>query len=780
MKKILSILFFVFIAYSGFAQFDFTHDEKFENISIVNDGKNIIVIYDLITSENNRNYYVDVNFYNSKNDDIIDAKTLSGDVGIVTPGVQKKLFWNYKKDSVFLNQKIYVKFTGQPQADIQAWKHIGKSVIFPGWGDQKLRSSILPFGFGVVGYGSIGASIYFNQKAGNAYQSYLNTTDPEQVDNLFQNAKTYNNLSWTFAGIAATAWIIDIAGVIIRQQRLKNHSIELESNFYYDKAIDDRIIAQSSSKYINTRESITPPYITIPKTQIKLVDADDNKTINANEKAVIEFQLTNIGKGTGTNLYADVSTDKKIKGLQFPEKHPIGSLKPEEEKTVSIPLYADVNIPTTDVKFTIEVKEGMEFDPKPFEMTVSLSEFLEPEVVIADHKFTVQGGGRAERGKIINLQVIVQNIGQGMAEDVSASFIIPDKVAEIDNRVLYIDTLQPNEKNIFNYRFVPKTSYPNENVPVRVKLDESFGEYAKVDNEFMLHLNDKLESTKLVVESLQEEKEISKASFSSDIDKNIPENRKENDDLYVLIIGNEDYHSYQKDLNSEVDVAYAANDARTFYEYSLKTLGALEKNIEILENATAGQMNTMITKYNTLTQYMGEDAEFVFYYAGHGLPDEVTKEPYLIPVDVSGNNLENAIKLNDVYHKLTEYPTRKVTVILDACFSGGARNKGLLATRGIKVEPEKGELQGNIVVFSSSSGNQSSSAYDDKFHGLFTYYFLKKLQETEGNVSYKEMEDYLKSTVKKESLLINDKIQTPNLQYSREIKNKWEKWNFVK
>ena len=32
---------------------------------------------------------------------------------------------------------------------------------------------------------------------------------------------------------------------------------------------------------------------------------------------------------------------------------------------------------------------------------------------------------------------------------------------------------------------------------------------------------------------------------------------------------------------------------------------------------------------------LGPDGELIFYYAGHGFPDEQTKEPYLIPVDVN-------------------------------------------------------------------------------------------------------------------------------------------------
>ena len=170
------------------------------------------------------------------------------------------------------------------------------------------------------------------------------------------------------------------------------------------------------------------------------------------------------------------------------------------------------------------------------------------------------------------------------------------------------------------------------------------------------------------------------------------------------------------------------------------------------------------------------NAELIFYYAGHGLPDEQTKEPYLIPVDVSGNDLKYAVKLMEVYKKLTENPSQKVTVFLDACFSGGARNESLLALRGVKIKPKENVLGSNLVVFTSSSGDESSAPYKDKQHGMFTYYLLKKLQSSKGNCTYKELEEYLKNEISVNSLVINKKQQTPQVIGSPDVEEKWKNW----
>ena len=190
-------------------------------------------------------------------------------------------------------------------------------------------------------------------------------------------------------------------------------------------------------------------------------------------------------------------------------------------------------------------------------------------------------------------------------------------------------------------------------------------------------------------------------------------------------------------------------------------------------------MQQGISKLNKLSELSEGKAKLIFYYAGHGLPDETNKEAYIMPVDISGNNVTSGIKLNDVYKKLLEFPNKKVTVFLDACFSGGARNQGLIAMRGVKIQPKKNALFGNLVVFSSSSGNESSASLKDKHHGLFTYYLLKKLQESKGKLSYKELSDFLCKKIKLESVLINNKEQTPQTNVSPDVKDIWQDWKFI-
>lgn len=277
--------------------------------------------------------------------------------------------------------------------------------------------------------------------------------------------------------------------------------------------------------------------------------------------------------------------------------------------------------------------------------------------------------------------------------------------------------------------------------------------------------------------NIQEQKKTIEVGLA-DVDVNIPERADQSmkTNTYALIIGNEDYSSYQTGLSKEVNVDYAVNDATIFKEYLIKTIGIPEKNITFKPNETLGQMRQAISKLAALAEIKEGQAELIFYYSGHGLPDETNHEPYLIPVDVSGTNIKSGIKLNEVYKQLTEFPAKRVTIFLDACFSGGARNQPLTTMRSIKIRPKENVLNGNIIVFSSSTGEESSGAYKEKQHGMFTYFLLKKLQETKGDISYKELSDYLYNKVREESVLVNEKVQTPRTNLALKIIREWTDW----
>ncbi len=432
---------------------------------------------------------------------------------------------------------------------------------------------------------------------------------------------------------------------------------------------------------------------------------------------------------------------------------------------------------TSRANFKIVVTEGNGFNADPVEIEIVTQEFLKPKVVIADYQFSNEQGGQIKSGVPINLKVVVQNIGQGEAKNTEVKFSVPSNVFASDKQEFSLGNLGVGDKKELIFEFFANKQYSGNSISINAVLSESYGQYAE-NKTMSVELNQVLAQTKKVIVEgeLSSAKTYELATLTSDVDKNIPENNITHSNRYALIIGNEDYSSNQTGISSEVNVQFAINDANIFAEYCAKTLGIPKKNITTLTNATGSKMWQNLELLSQLAKANNGNAELIFYYAGHGLPDEQTKEPYLIPVDISGNDLKYAVKLMDVYKKLTENPSQRVTVFLDACFSGGARNESLLALRAVKIKPKTDIFGSNLVVFTSSSGDESSAPYKEKQHGMFTYFLLKKLQETQGNCTYQEMEEYLKKEVSVNSLVVNKKQQTPQLIGSQDVDGKWGSW----
>ena len=222
-------------------------------------------------------------------------------------------------------------------------------------------------------------------------------------------------------------------------------------------------------------------------------------------------------------------------------------------------------------------------------------------------------------------------------------------------------------------------------------------------------------------------------------------------------------------------VPFALNDGNIFREYCLKTLGVPEKQIKYVPNATGNQIKAQVTWLQNICEVF-EDAHVIFYYAGHGIPDESSSTPYMLPVDGLGTDVTTGYKLDDLYTILGNIPTKNVTVFMDACFSGSKRENGMLASaRGVAIKARSGMPQGNMVVFSAAQGDETAYPNNDEKHGMFTYYLLKKLQETAGDVTLQELGEYIIDNVRKKSV-INGKLQTPCVTPSATLDASWREW----
>lgn len=253
---------------------------------------------------------------------------------------------------------------------------------------------------------------------------------------------------------------------------------------------------------------------------------------------------------------------------------------------------------------------------------------------------------------------------------------------------------------------------------------------------------------------------VGSGAVKSDIDRNIPAAGHSNSKTFALVVANENYRR-------ECQVPFAANDGRIFAEYLKKTLGLPDDNVQLVVD---GSLNDLKFGLNKLSQICGafpEEASVIVYYAGHGIPDESSKDAYLLPVDGYGSDPTTGYSLRDLYASLAAMPSKQTTVFLDACFSGSERGGNMMqSARGVRIKPKAPAVDGNVIVLSATMDDETAYPYETEGHGMFTYFLLKKLQETKGDVKLGELADYIITKVKQTSILKNDKIQTPTVTAS--------------
>ncbi len=260
---------------------------------------------------------------------------------------------------------------------------------------------------------------------------------------------------------------------------------------------------------------------------------------------------------------------------------------------------------------------------------------------------------------------------------------------------------------------------------------------------------------------------IKKITKQSDVDINIPIVRKPNENAVALIICNENYRNVS-------DVASAIHDGEVFAEYCQKTLGIPTQRIKYYSDATYATFLEALSNTRNTVDALNGNVDLIVYYAGHGMPDERSKDAFLIPIDGNATISETCYSLERFYKQLEDMNARSTMVFLDACFSGAKRGEGMLVgARGVAIKPKAAMPQGNMFVLSAASGQETAMPYKDKNHGLFTYYLLKKLHDTKGNVTLKDLSDFVISNVKEQSNHINNKPQNPTVSLSGNMSDMW-------
>lgn len=240
------------------------------------------------------------------------------------------------------------------------------------------------------------------------------------------------------------------------------------------------------------------------------------------------------------------------------------------------------------------------------------------------------------------------------------------------------------------------------------------------------------------------------------------------DNTFALIVANEEYEM-------ATNVAMANNDGMAVKEYFIKTLGLTDKQILYYPNATFGKLNKAIKDLKSIAAAYDGKINLLIYYAGHGIPDNASKDAYLMPVDADGTDVTVCYSLKKLYNEIEAMQLNQTVVFLDACFSGAKRDGDMIvAARGVAIKAKEERPKGKTFVFSATSDEEAAYSYEEEKHGLFTYFLLKRMQEKKGKVSLGDLAEYITDNVSRQSILINGKKQTPTIIVPEGMDDSWK------
>lgn len=132
---------------------------------------------------------------------------------------------------------------------------------------------------------------------------------------------------------------------------------------------------------------------------------------------------------------------------------------------------------------------------------------------------------------------------------------------------------------------------------------------------------------------------------------------------YALFIAVQDYRDENiVDLNEPIDDAVALRN-ELVNEYNF-----IPEDITVLKNP---DRSTIIETFDGLTKKVGENDNFLIFYAGHGIWDEQIEQGYWLPSDAKKSSKAAWLSNGTIRDYIRAIDSKHTLLITDACFSGG-------------------------------------------------------------------------------------------------------------
>lgn len=538
------------------------------------------------------------------------------------------------------------------------------------------------------------------------------------------------------------------------------------------------------------------------KVDMEFTDDNGSGVLESMENARLRLSIKNEG-GTADNVTVTIAPEKDYKGIRLERSVFNTRVAKNSEVEFDVPFSAGIDVETSkDVRFNIKISEPYGYDINAalvfptLEYQKALIKMNGVSIVDAGKGLKAYNGnpdGKLQSGDVVQVTVLLQNVGVGLAENVTYSITSQDKnihlmtdsgISKNINGTLQdmasADTREISFRMSANHNYIDKGEY----LPVYLTVTESKGLGDIVSQNIPIPFDATPVKPEVVTVDADLDKvvaELGRGRITSDdgrVNSTIsspgirdisvaPVGESLYPEGVAVVIGSEEF----ADKNIP-HAPYAARDAEVMAEYFKTSLGIGNVHLMTDEEVTSMNLNTMFDagRGRLARLVKPEETDVFVYYSGHGVAMEIDgkQDILLIPYDVEKSWIgEYGFSLNKMYMELDSLNAKSVTVIIDACFSGGSRPSELhksesIANQKLVITDTDAMVRPwlnneNFRVFTSSRGDQSSQGYDLSRSGLFTYYLALGLQgeaDKDGNkeISMKELVEYVTANVDKESM----------------------------
>jgi hypothetical protein len=222
----------------------------------------------------------------------------------------------------------------------------------------------------------------------------------------------------------------------------------------------------SPSYSFSIKKKMEPPLLRMIENSVVLLDENGNKAIDGKEACQIQFEVINEGYGDAKGLRLKALCLQTATDLFFEAEQAIPEIKKNASAKVSLPVRAGANVKDQMVELIISVYEPTGFGLDEFSMHVQTWAVRLPKLDVVDYTVSSKSG-KLIRKEAFDLNLLVQNVGQGPSIRATIKMIIPENTFLYSaNPNVAIEKLAPNESKTIKYELILNQLYAESLIPI--------------------------------------------------------------------------------------------------------------------------------------------------------------------------------------------------------------------------------------------------------------------------------------------------------------------------